>query len=145
MNINNENRIIAACPSLFRNINEEYEKMIKGEFFTPMAFMFECADGWTDLLIELCEKIQAHLNTLPKNVADEIVAIQVKEKFGTLRFYVSVYEETIQSYIKEAEKKSCITCETCGCEGKLRGAVWYYTACDLHTETKDLQEEQNRT
>jgi hypothetical protein len=56
-------------------------------------------------------------------------ASQVKEKFGTLRFYMTHSTEEMSTIIQEAEKKSAKTCETCGKAGKLRGYNWYYNRC----------------
>lgn len=138
MNDQNTQRIIAACPSLFTTIQSEQESFANGVPFHPIAFGFECGDGWADLLVELCEKIQQYLNTLPKDVANDIVALQVKEKYGTLRFYVAYYDETVEAFIQEAEQKSSCICEQCGKPGKVRGSRWYYTACDEHTREEDL-------
>lgn len=137
MNDENTRRIIAACPSIFDSMQEERDKM-GIEPFHPIAFGFECGDGWADLLVELCEKIQSRLNTFEPQVASEIVALQVKEKYGTLRFYLSAYDDTIEDYIREAEKKSAATCEQCGKAGSVRGSVWLYSACDEHTREQDL-------
>jgi hypothetical protein len=70
------------------------------------------------------------------------VASQVKEKFGTLRFYIDRGTEEHYNYIRFAEYLSARTCEICGSPGKLRGHGWLYTACDEHTEEEDLKEEQ---
>lgn len=144
MNEKNTQRIIAACPSLFSEMEDEVDIMFKqlaGETiqpFKPIAFGFECGDGWSDLLVDLCEKIQARLNELSPEVARDIVALQVKEKYGTLRFYLSSYDGVIENLVQEAERKSACVCETCGKVGKIRGACWYYTACDEHTREEDL-------
>lgn len=137
MNDENTTRIITACPSLFSTMNEQVDAMEQGRYFTPIAFGFECGDGWAEILVELCEKIQARLKDLPKEVAEDLVALQVKEKYGTLRFYLSSHDDVIESFIKEAEEKSAHTCETCGKTGKLRGKFWYYAACDEHTLEND--------
>jgi hypothetical protein len=126
MNEQNTKHIIDACPSLFETVNGE------------LNFYFECGDGWADLLVELCQKIQSRLNILHKDLAKDIVALQVKEKYGTLRFYVSYHDELIELCIADAEKKSACTCEQCGKPGKLRGQAWLYTACDEHTRKEDL-------
>lgn len=63
------------------------------------------------------------------------VAVQVKEKFGTLRFYVrGVHSrsEAIRNYIEFAEYFSSRICEVCGAPGKLRGGGWVQTLCDEH-------------
>lgn len=57
-------------------------------------------------------------------------AVQVKEKFGTLSFYMSSGNDEIWNLIREAERKSAKTCEECGKPGKLRGGGWIKTLCD---------------
>lgn len=57
-------------------------------------------------------------------------AAQVKEKFGTLRFYMTFETEVISKLIRKAEKKSAITCEKCGKKGKLRDNGWLITLCN---------------
>lgn len=64
-------------------------------------------------------------------------ASQVKEKFGTLRFYMSSSNDKIEKLIDEAERKSAITCEECGEPGVLRGGGWLKTLCDKHATEKD--------
>lgn len=56
-------------------------------------------------------------------------ASQVKEKFGTLRFYMTSQTPEMDTIIAEAERKSAITCEVCGKKGRVRGRGWLYTAC----------------
>lgn len=57
---------------------------------------------------------------------------QVKEKFGSLRYYCNG-NEAIQNFIRLAERLSEVTCETCGKFGRTRDDQgWYYTSCDEH-------------
>ena len=59
------------------------------------------------------------------------VAVQVKEKFGVLRYYMSHGTEEMHDWISEAERKSARTCEDCGKPGKYRSDLgWYLTLCD---------------
>lgn len=132
MNDENTKRIIDACPSIFCDMESEREKLNSGAFFSPIAFGFECGDGWTDLLVELCTKIQKHISSLPENVSKGIKVSQVKEKFGTLRFYMWFTDDVIESYIHEAEIKSAKTCEVCGAPGEIRGKHWIYCSCEAH-------------
>lgn len=60
------------------------------------------------------------------------VAVQVKEKFGTLRFYVNKADEQARAYIEFAEAMSARTCEVCGAPGKVRGGGWLQSLCDAH-------------
>lgn len=57
-------------------------------------------------------------------------ASQIKEKFGTLRFYMSSGTEEMWKLIHEAEEKSAHTCEDCGAPGKERNDGWIRTLCD---------------
>jgi hypothetical protein len=55
---------------------------------------------------------------------------QVKEKYGTLRFYIGVGNHEMDERISQAEHESEVTCEQCGEPGKLQGRGWYVTNCD---------------
>ena len=68
------------------------------------------------------------------------VASQVKEKLGTLRFYVESSTDEHDDYIRFAEHMSARTCEVCGKPGLIRGRGWLYTACDEHTSKEDKGE-----
>lgn len=58
-------------------------------------------------------------------------AAQVKEKYGTLRFYLDAYTPESEAIIEQAEKRSAETCEVCGNFGELRAVRgWYTTRCD---------------
>lgn len=79
-----------------------------------------------------------------KDPIPQAIAVQVKEKFGTLRFYIDGGDETINALTSMAESMSARTCEKCGAPGKLRGKTWLYTACDEHTEECDkFDDEEN--
>lgn len=54
---------------------------------------------------------------------------QVKEKFGTLRFYCPG-NEIIYTYVRLAEWLSSVTCEDCGKPGKANDSGWIHTLCD---------------
>lgn len=70
-------------------------------------------------------------------------AVQVKEKFGTLRFYMTSYLPGMDELIDAAEEQSSVTCEVCGQPGSLDPDYgWHLTLCDKHKherrEGKDL-------
>lgn len=109
-----------------------------------MCFGIECGDGWFGILWELSLKIESilekHLSEVDNAkllLADDTVfnVSQVKEKFGTLRFYFdsSVDEEVyteIRDAVREAEDKSAITCEVCGRPGELTSGGWKSVVCN---------------
>lgn len=107
-----------------------FDKITPNKPFSPMAFGFECGDGWFELLIELSGKIYSYL--AKKNQLKDFYILQVKEKFGTLRYYTSWEDKVITKYIQDAENKSAKTCETCGAKGKLYTKGWCVTLCPRH-------------
>lgn len=108
---------------------------------TLMCFGFECGDGWFDLIDCLCREIQWHLDKNAKADTPQFVAVQIKEKFGTLRFYGDGGDDKIRNMIWFAESFSGRVCETCGSPGKRRGGGWIYTACDAHTQEEHKDEQ----
>jgi len=102
---------------------KKYPNLYKQQY---MCWGFCCGDGWYDILDELSAKLE------PCGVE----VMQVKEKFGTLRFYVAGIDlkffDKVQKYIREAEKKSAHTCEYCGDTetAKQRGGGWIKTLCN---------------
>jgi hypothetical protein len=62
----------------------------------------------------------------------QVVATQVKEKFGTLRFYYDGGNDIIDGMVRMAEAMSEVTCEQCGAPGEERGGGWIVTLCDTH-------------
>lgn len=82
----------------------------------------ECGAGWRAIvepLLELCE-------------ASDVEVVQIKEKFGGLRFYVNAGDDAVHRAIAEAESKSFEVCEECGKPGKRGGGYWISTLCDEH-------------
>ena len=65
-------------------------------------------------------------------IVQQVVAVQVKEKFGTLRFYYSGGDEFVAGLVAMAESMSGVTCERCGTPGRLQGRGWIKTLCEQH-------------
>jgi hypothetical protein len=68
------------------------------------------------------------------------VAVQIKEKFGGLRFYVNGAIEKHWNYITFAESMSYSTCEVCGSPGKRYTDGWHQTLCETHAKEQNRQE-----
>jgi hypothetical protein len=62
----------------------------------------------------------------------QVVADQVKEKYGTLRFYYSGGDSVIEGMVAMAEAMSAVTCDVCGNPGKETGGGWISTRCEEH-------------
>jgi hypothetical protein len=113
---------------------------------TLMCFGFEHDDGWYDIVDTLCNTIQHHLDWKRKksdfkdltdaewDEGHQTVAVQVKEKWGGLRFYVINSDDYIDGAIALAESLALRTCEICGAPGKPRGGGWVRTLCDSHVK-----------
>lgn len=150
MNLELQNKLFEKYPKIF-----PIKEMTK---IYPMAmFGIECAGGWYNILDALCRQIQSRIDwrldvnerieqkkkeysdydQMPLELIPQVVATQVKEKYGTLRFYSYGGDDEIYGMIKMAEAMSATTCEICGNVGKLRGKSWVYTACDEHTKEED--------
>jgi len=67
-----------------------YQDRYKDMRVTAMCWGFQCADGWEPLIRRLSEKLETWNNNHPGKA---IIASEVKEKLGTLRFYYYVKTE----------------------------------------------------
>lgn len=128
-------------PELDKQLCEKYPKLFKQRNMpmaqTAMCWGFECGDGWYDLIDRLCGTIQNYIDHNGHLGVPQVEVVQVKEKFGTLRFYTHGGNEKIDGMIWFAQDMSGRICETCGKPGSFRGNGWYYTACDEHTHPED--------
>lgn len=102
--------IIKRCPKLY-----------------PGGMYFECCLGWADIIRDMSIKIE---NILEKTDEIDMHAVQVKEKYGTLRFYMSKMTPEIASIASDTEALSTQTCEVCGHFGKMRGWHHIRVRCD---------------
>jgi hypothetical protein len=85
----------------------------------------------------LAEIVAGDFRTVPDAIP-QVTLDQVKEKFGTLRFYYTGGDDEISGMVRMAESMSGVTCEECGNPGERRGGGWIYTACDTHTKPEHL-------
>jgi hypothetical protein len=119
------------------------------------AFGCSCGDGWYELLRSMCSEIVSAYEQEGRAV--DIRVLQVKEKFGMLRFYHaysdadeeisaldaadglsirfqpgrSDFHKKIDGIIEKWETKSANVCMSCGKPGKLRnGLSWIQTQCN---------------
>lgn len=146
--------LVSRYPEIFKNRNGDMTT-------TAMCWGFECGDGWFDIINNLCfglseplrrairelesaEKFlgksemwtQERLDKARQNIeivrASIPVAAQVKEKFGTLRFYIDNGNDTAHALVDFAEAMSETTCEHCGNKGTLYPLGWVRTLCREH-------------
>jgi hypothetical protein len=151
---------------------KKYPKILRDYGGDPMqtclSWGFEFDDGWNTLISKCLEKLQYFCDLCSKDGKEvQVVANQVKEKYGTLSFYYSgeggsrIEWDIIDDIITETERRSAQVCEVSGEYGCLcsKGG-WYktlcyeearklgYKACDESTEAywkeKDAKKEKNK-
>jgi hypothetical protein len=77
------------------------------------------------------ETCLAHIEKEKALIINQVEATQVKEKYGTLSFYVNDYaSEEVRNYIRFAGLMSAVTCEGCGAPGTVSGQHWIQTMCE---------------
>lgn len=97
---------------------------------TAMCWGFMCGDGWFALIDALCAKLQA---LSEQDGSIQVVATQVKEKFGCLSFYVRSSTDEQDEAIELAMNMSMHTCEECGQPGQIvANNGWCMARCQSH-------------
>jgi hypothetical protein len=111
-------------------VKRELEEKLKADFPDLYYDLFgrpamtcltniQTGDGWFELIYDLSKKLEDVVAAMPDDVRCRYRAAQCKEKFGTLRFYMSNYNKEITELISGAEQRSCYICESCGKTAKL--------------------------
>lgn len=140
MNEKLDNLLCTKYPEIFKNRNGD-------PLSTAMCWGFAHGDGWFDLLDSLCWTIQERIDWRksqitwcvaegkePPEEIPQVVAVQVKEKYGTLRFYYDGGDDYINGAVSLAENLSGSICEECGAPGHKRQGGWIRTLCDEHAD-----------
>lgn len=109
-------------------MNNELSNKLINDFphiFTNMKYI-ECGDGWFGLIYKICD----YINKFDKDI--ECQAVQIKEKFGGLRFYVAKAPTAVYNFIDMFERFSFYVCEECGTTINVTtdGKSWVKTLCD---------------
>jgi hypothetical protein len=118
--------LVRDFPNLYRQRNGDLHT-------TAMCWGFECGNGWEPIIRNLSRELEAEILKEPESDRESLCASQVKEKFGTLRFYMHSETEEMSKIIRYYEEKSETTCEECGAKGQLRGGGWLKTTCKEHS------------
>lgn len=105
-------------------------------------FGFECGDGWEPSIRKTAEKLEPLIKVAKDKDPEGYESgyyrtSQLKEKFGTGRWYLSGGTDEMQDLVEDWEAQTDTICETCGKPGEITGHGWYYTACWDHTKIED--------
>jgi hypothetical protein len=144
-------------PELQKKLYEKYPKIFAQKDLpmttTCMCWGIDCGDGWWWLIYNLCDSIQRYLDSKNDGIRIrnkarqkgkeylkgtkpeeewQVETVQIKEKFGGLRFYIDGGDDTIYGMIDFAEHLSYKICENCGVieDVKVRSDGWVRTLCD---------------
>ena len=133
---------------------EEYDKFVT-ELESKFPEMFAnpyggvaVGQGWWPIIWNLCTQIDSHVkwknktreallkdnpynHPIPDHVP-QVVVMQIKEKFGGLRFYYDGGDDRVDGMVTMAESWADHSCEECGKPGKSRDGGWIRTLCDEH-------------
>lgn len=122
-----------------KSMEERFPKMLEGKYGG-----FACGKGWWPLLEQLFDTIQHHVDWKHKQGQDcpQVVIEQIKEKFGTLRFYYQGGDDYISGAVSLAENLTEQLCEECGGLGKRRSGGWIRTLCDFHESEYQARQEK---
>lgn len=102
--------------------------------------------GWRIAFGEqFCADIQHELDKLKSEAAADFRVLQIKEKFGQLRFYTNWVTEGIDEVIRRYENLSERTCIQCGAPATKITTGWISPFCDkcaekFHGNTVDIDE-----
>jgi hypothetical protein len=123
----NDEYLCKVYPKMMVNRNKDMQE-------TCMCWGFECGDGWFQLLNQLMGNIQSYIDwqNREEEVVRQVTLDQVKEKFGTLRFYYTGGDDFIRGLVAMAESMSGVICEECGKPGTSTGGGWIKTVCVEH-------------
>ena len=131
-------------PELERKLTEKYPELYDyrsedGKSSEISHYGFSHGDGWFNIIDCLSSTIAGIMNNHPGkrhltreefNEKVQVRVAQVKEKFGTLRFYVNNGNSEVNAAITMAEAMSARICEHCGSPGHPRRGGWVKTRCD---------------
>lgn len=129
--------------SLDRQLCEKYPKLFKqrNSNDSPLYWGIGGGDGWFNIVNQLCANIQSHIDWKEKqgNPIPQVEVEQVKEKFGTLRFYYQGGDDYISGLVSMAESMSGVTCDVCGTPGERTGGGWIRTMCPKHAQEAEAE------
>jgi hypothetical protein len=138
-----DNYLCKKYPKIFveRNLSEMVSAMGQG---------FCCGDGWFFIINSLCDRIQIYIDNHnywhdkgspgAEEKIEQVVALQVKEKFSGLRFYCKGGDNHTAGLVDMVEHLSYDICEVCGKGDQTIGRNidgWVRTTCPEHSHSED--------
>jgi rubrerythrin len=98
--------------------------------------------GWRESFgIKMCEEIKELL--IKENKFEEYQVMQIKEKFGELRWYGNYTSPELSKILAKYTELSRMTCMICGNTAKYVYTPWIYPICDKCSEELEISELQS--
>ena len=114
------------------DLRKEYPDLFEG------CWEISTGNGWLPMISLLARYLDSwNARDCIRNDCAPVRVCQVKEKFGSLRFYVDGGNDYTYGLISFAEGMSHIICEMCGNPGTTEGPGWYKTLCVPCRSSKD--------
>ncbi len=105
---------------LTEKLYTEFPRLYHGHTKSPeessMCWGFECGDGWFELIYNLSRDLTRYLE---KHPTLDFEVMQVKNKFGSFRYYVEGGDENTHKLIEDARERAKHVCELTGKEGRM--------------------------
>lgn len=117
MEKNLQDNLFKKYPDLFQEKNLDMTK-------TCMCWGIDTPDHWYDTIDTLCEKIVSYNK--------HVKALQVKEKYGELCFYLDWYDGYLDKFIEEANEEIRKICAVCGSRENVKysNVGWFLYKCE---------------
>lgn len=164
MNKELQEKLVKTYPNIFRDIGGDPMK-------TCMAWGIECGDGWYPIIDSLCSVIKNTVENVKQRWSDKVPdllfdvrAAQVKEKYGSMRFYIDIdidtredlddrlktdlrrSMESIHGAVWMAESMTYRFCENCGKMGSIDyGQMWLRCECEECRTDRNAKYEKDET
>lgn len=97
-----EKNVVKDCPILFKMYGRPPHE-------TCMSYGFECGEGWHQEIANTCRILEMYNNLIYPKYRVRIQADQIKEKYGTLRFYYSIEQDSSRFFTYLSNKFTKIT------------------------------------
>lgn len=160
MNAKEEQELV---DNFYESLHMNYPKMMQRSSLRGL----EIHAGWLFLIDALCKQLYSSYERAEAHVAHHLkytgsnadptalkkleelmeyeeshlpVLLQIKEKFGGLRIYATVFKDSQSECISLTEEIASVTCEDCGARGTLRSGNWLRTLCDTHNTESDASD-----
>lgn len=117
---------------------DKYPKVFEDYHGNPGRVNWSCPEGWIDVVDEMIDHIQNHIDNHNKwaktdgDKIEQLTCLQIKEKFGGLRFYTSGGDEYCYGIVSFVEAYSYEICQDCGSNQNVGQTIsgWITTVCE---------------